>query len=212
VPKAEAEPSAALRAAVTPATAATPDGLATLRRRLREPLDGFLVSRLLSPAECASLVAETEKLGYSSCGHAAAFRNADTLELRSPELAAELWRRLQHHCRATVTLSEEEAERGQAGEWRACGVNEQLLFARYPRGGHFAPHTDGSSVSSFNERSLFSVIVYLTHCEGGGTTLFCPPPDAQLAHSVDAEQRLRWPPELAHDRADVDPGGALVFW
>lgn len=57
---------------------------------------------------------------------------------------------------------------GFEGTWRACGVNEHLLFARYGPGGHFSPHTDGYTIVDFNCRSLFTVLVYLNDCGGGG--------------------------------------------
>lgn len=60
--------------------------------------------------------------------------------------------------------------KGFEGTWRACGINEHLLFARYGPGGHFSPHTDGYTIVDFNHRSLFTVLVYLNDCAVGGTT------------------------------------------
>lgn len=72
-----------------------------------------------------------------------------------------------------------------SGTWRAQGIYEHLLFARYDEQGHFSPHTgqqrlllstlwlteaDGYTILDFNRRSYYTVIVYLNDCADGGTT------------------------------------------
>jgi hypothetical protein len=133
---------------------------------------------------------------------ARAFRNADTVEVTCPEVAAALWRRVGAHVAPVVTLArgDDACERGLEGTWRACGVNPVLLFTRYTPGGHFSPHTDGNTVVDLNTRSLRSMLVYLNDCaDGGETTLFAPPPgappDAHRLFRSDDAQRLRWPPD-----------------
>ena len=42
-----------------------------------------------------------------------------------------------------------------------------LLFGKYGPGCHFSPHTDGNNVLDFNNRSLFTVIIYLNTCTNG---------------------------------------------
>lgn len=76
-------------------------------------------------------------------------------------------------------------ERELVGEWDAVGLNSDLLFAKYPCGGSFAPHTDGRAVVDFNTKSFYSVIIFLNtipgnDCSssssssggGGGTTFY----------------------------------------
>lgn len=58
-----------------------------------------------------------------------------------------------------------------AGEWVATGINPCLLFGRYLQGGHFAPHTDGCTVIDFNNRTLYTVIIYLNDCLVFGLSL-----------------------------------------
>ena len=57
---------------------------------------------------------------------------------------------------------------GFEGTWKAVGVNEHLLFARYTDGGHFSPHTDGYTIVDFNKRSLYTLLLYLNDCQEGG--------------------------------------------
>ena len=74
---------------------------------------------------------------------------------------------------------------GTRGTWKACGVNDHLLFNKYEPGGHFSPHTDGASIVDMNRRSLYSMLVYLNRCpDGGGTALFSPPEGTSMGKFV----------------------------
>lgn len=213
----------AARPADKPAAAATPALVAAVSsaraasdvhcRRLAEPLHGAVLRGVLSEPECCALRAEAAALGYSFWAPertqaASVFRSADTVEVECPQLAAALWARLSPHVPPRLELGDGTAadgavERGLSGVWEACGVNATLLFSRYGAGGHFSPHTDGNTVVDLNQRSLYSVIVYLNSCgDGGGTTLFAPPDgDACRLFQRDSASRLRWPPEWAVDAA-----------
>lgn len=221
--KAEKAPTPALAAALS---AASSDCVTA--RRLAAPLDGAVLAHVLSPDECAVLRDEAASLGFSFWApernaDAAAFRSADTVEVTCPEVAAALWARMKEHLPSRLTLGDGRGgcedgavERGLEGTWEACGLNEVLLFTRYMPGGHFSPHTDGNTVVDLNRRSLYSLLVYLNTCGGGGqTTMFVPPPDAPAdctrLFSRDGEARLRWPQEWAADAAAAVEGSVLCF-
>lgn len=168
-----------------------PQTLAT--RPINGGVSGFVATSALSIDECTALVAQTEKAGYTfwhptDTPAKRAFRAADTVEVHSPELADILWSRLGQYVAPRVRLvdedegdgdadgdAEESDDRGAEGTWVAYGVNPDMLFARYDEGGHFAPHTDGSAVVNFNDRSLYSLLVYLTTTGGGGGTRIVRP-------------------------------------
>mmetsp|Transcript_64824 Transcript_64824/g.130353 ORF Transcript_64824/g.130353 Transcript_64824/m.130353 type:complete len:443 (+) Transcript_64824:101-1429(+) len=151
-------------------------------------LDAFCLDGILTDSECDTLVTAAESSGrlsfWSSDKSASDFRNADTIEMTLPGFAAELWARvepfLQGQGASTLEISEAETpqrwERDIAGTWDASGTNECLLISRYDSGGHFAPHTDGYSVVNLNERSMYSMIIYLNDCctpgPGDGGTRF----------------------------------------
>jgi hypothetical protein len=114
------------------------------------PLDAFCVDGLLTASECDALVANAEASGRLSFWSAAedsaarAFRNADTIEMAHPSFAEELWQRLAPFLGARFgslcvdeALSPERFERDLAGDWDACGTNNELLVSRYLAGGHF---------------------------------------------------------------------------
>ena len=190
-------------------------------RRGLEPLpevDAFVLEGVLSRAQCAALVGATEASGYSfwNPDAAADYRNAHTVEAHSPDLAAYVWGRIRDQVVPLVefTTGQGRWERGTEGQWRACGVNEHMLFARYREGGHFSPHTDGYTVIDFNRRSLYTLLIYLNDCPSGGRTrLFHVPGEEETVEfHVDASGRFRWPEGRVTCSAPVAAGSCLVFF
>lgn len=143
-------------------------------------LDLFVMDNVLSERECRYLVEATERTGYSFWDSRPEkrtdFRNADTIEVHHPELAGIIWNRIAKFCKKVVITSEEmdgaRWERDLEGEWEPIGTNKHVLFARYNQIGHFAPHTDGYSIVSCDERSMYSMVLFLNSCESGGGTRF----------------------------------------
>jgi hypothetical protein len=142
-------------------------------------LDGVVLDGVLSQEECSALLASAERAGFTfwhPAGDASdkrRLRNADTIEfMGAHELCARLWERLRPHVPAECAVRPEQPRwsRDLEGTWAARGLNPHLLINRYAAGGHFAPHADGSTEVSFDERSLYTVLLYLNDCEAGGAT------------------------------------------
>jgi hypothetical protein len=144
-------------------------------------LDMFVVDDVLSSAECDSLIhaAESARLTFwdsTADEPRRDYRNADTVEVPNVGVAEALWRRVARHVPPTLHVSElTDPARSQPdldGTWAAHGTNQKLLIARYLSGGHFSPHTDGYSVVDFNDRSMYTMLLYLNDCSDGGGTKF----------------------------------------
>jgi hypothetical protein len=195
----------------------------------------FYVDNALSPDECALLRNRIDGCGALSFWNekgreneeARMFRDADTIELHSTGLALKMWNRVQPLLQLqAVHIAQEEDdadghrdprwERDLFGSWLPSALNADMLFAKYPSFGSFAPHTDGRAIETFNCRSFYSVIVYLNTIPapcGGGTRFY----------SFDAVQRLRsassasgskvWTSDSSLALAEVQPvaGRMLVF-
>ena len=189
------------------------------KRTFPPPLDAFILDDIVSASECEALIKCAEGAGYSFWNAAvstATFRNSDTVEIHSAAVADELWRRCAHSVVPTVVVEQGHPlwEPGLEGTWKACGVNEHLLFNKYEPGGHFSPHTDGATIVDMNRRSLYSMLVYLNRCpDGGGTALFSPPEGTSMGKFVvdPALGVYRWPEEWQTGVAPVESGTALVF-
>lgn len=142
-------------------------------------VDGVVIDGLLSSAECARLVEAAEASGGfafwdpDSSEAKRSVRNADTLEFEDQTLCDALYGRLLPSVIPKVSFTPENEETYEGdleGEWVAVGLNTHLLLNRYAAGGHFAPHADGSTIIDYNERSLYTVLVYCNECNEGGAT------------------------------------------
>jgi hypothetical protein len=86
------------------------------------------------------------------------------------------------------------------------------LFAKYPVGGHFAPHTDGRAVASFNRRSFFSIILYLNSVpmpEGAGTRFY----DTSVLKQLRLDSDAKWTSDqsLVTGSVEAKEGRCLIF-
>lgn len=145
------------------------------------------IDGVLSKEECSHLrnaIDSCSKLSFWNAEGrtnetARLFRDADTIEVEQHPLERSIWKRV---CglfdQNSVIISEDDAslvyDRDMIGSWFPHGLNYNFLFAKYPSGGHFAPHTDGRVTHDFNTRSISSVIIFLNTIpiEGGGGTRF----------------------------------------
>jgi len=201
----------------------------------RSMLDGRVryVDGILSRDECARL---RERLDASPLlsfwspvdeAEVRAYRDADTVEVHSIELSRRLWARCGFILGpllppVPVALREEDGgdvwERELAGStWVPCGLNHDLLFARYPSGGAFAPHTDGRTCHTFNRRSFDSVIIFLNDVpegKGGGTRFYSQEALTRLHREAsDGIPKGRWSADPSFVTAEVAAvsGRVLVF-
>jgi len=123
----------------------------------------FVLRGFLSPAECAEMVAESERRGYEpallNTGRGqildTSTRNSQRNIMDSEEAAGSLFERLRPHLPETL-------------DGRRCtGLNGRLRFLRYDPGEYFAPHYDGCySTPDGAEASMLTVMLYLN--AGGG--------------------------------------------
>eukprot|EP00040_Diaphanoeca_grandis_P026874 m.151489 g.151489 ORF g.151489 m.151489 type:complete len:365 (-) comp30763_c0_seq1:248-1342(-) len=182
--------------------------------------DAFAIDDVLSQDECELLLAASESAGLTFWDTTRSnprkdYRNADTVEVPNTTLAHVLWSRIGHLCPPVITISPESSkEREQSdlrGEWYGVGTNEKNLFARYQHGGHFSPHTDGYSIVDFNHRSMYTLLIYLNTCEGGGGTRFYA---STQVSSLKADAEGRFTGQSEHEIATVKAvaGRALCFF
>ena len=189
----------------------------------------YYIDNVLTANECKQLCIacnESKELKFwSSAGRmdesARAFRDADTIEVKSEMLANEIWSRIQHYVpvqQITVLADNDEDiednERELVGTWEAMAMNHDFLFAKYPIGGAFAPHTDGRAIHTFNIRSFYSVIVFLNDIPangGGGGTRFYTASAVQSLRRMEGSTRWTSDPTLAVGEIDAVAGRVLIF-
>ena len=192
----------------------------------------FYIDGVLTISECSDLCATCDNCGHlkfwSSAGRddeaARSFRDADTVEVKSKILSDTIWERMKTllpNPRISIPDDEDDInwERDLVGNWEASSLNFDLLFAKYPNGGAFAPHTDGRAIHSFNTRSFSTVIIFLNDisAENGGGTRFYEEAATKNLHlqssDVDLKSSNRWTaiPSLALDTVSAVAGRMLIF-
>ncbi|KAK7242449.1 hypothetical protein SO694_00159056 [Aureococcus anophagefferens] len=190
-----------------------------------------VVDGVLTAGECARLVAALEASAEVSFWAEDAgdpeprkFRDADTVEVACPAVAAAAWERAApclfpmldsgFGAPAVAGFEADGSPPSVAtrGLWAPAGFNDDFLLATYPAGGGsgFAPHSDGTTTRGLNCRSFYSVIVYLNEPPAGGGTRFYR--DAAAKTGL-VEAGGRWTGDAALALGDVAPraGRALVF-
>ncbi|CEM04133.1 unnamed protein product [Vitrella brassicaformis CCMP3155] len=184
-----------------------------------ESQDAFVLTDVLAAGECEFLISATEEAGYTfwdtSANPSSDFRSAWTCEVTNTALAAAVWERVKDHVVLEITFDNEDDERFERdlrGTWVACGVNENLLFARYSDGGHFGPHSDGCTVVDINHRSLFPLLLYLNTPEGGGETVIIKDEQRECPIPTDAQGRYTARDDLVIERVPAVRGRALCFY
>lgn len=147
--------------------------------KITRPIEGkdvAVVHPIFSPSQCKTLKQFTDS--YATFWHKDAsnrkFRNADTVEFHSEEVAALIFDKVKAAVPAEILISKDDEFEHliAAGEWEIDCVPTRLLLARYLPGGHFSPHTDGNCVEDFNHRTLYSIIIYLSEPLGGETSFY----------------------------------------
>ena len=129
----------------------------------------FTLPRLLGPAECAALrtwAADRSWEHNAPINGPGGFvtrtdvRNNDRLIVDDPLWADALWHRVRHAF-------------PRVNGSPPVGLNERFRFYRYQPGQYFRAHLDGYyQRPGTRVRSMFTLMLYLSEVEAGGTTLF----------------------------------------
>ena len=166
-------------------------------------IDGFF-----SPDECAQHIRRSEGEGYEAATIATrggavmntAIRNNDRLIADDPELAQELWQRIQPFVPSPLF------------EREAIGLNERLRYYRYEPGQTFKPHQDGSFKRENGEKSQVTFMVYLNDGFGGGSTNFdLRYPHGEVGIVPRAGMALLFIHSFRHEGAVVTSGAKYVL-
>ena len=186
---------------------------------LEEDMDAGYIDGALTAEECACIrglidAADAPLSFWNASGRgneeARRFRDADTIEIHSKAFGDLLWTRLDALLSERVVRVAEEESSELQGEWRPTTTNHDLLFAKYPPMGHFAPHTDGNAINDFNCRSMYSVIIFLNTIPMGGGTRFY---ENQAVHNLQQDSQGRWTCDTALATALVPAvEGRLLFF
>lgn len=179
--------------------------------------DLFLMDGLFTRVECLQLIDAAESIGFGRTSYPKQYRGNLRLITVDQSLSDAVWQRMRGLVPATV--------QDEGAEWRACGLNECWRLAKYLPGDQFGAHVDACFERDEDERSMFTVNVYMNDVprEHGGATRFFPdetpsrfsPGEAVLSVQPGAGLGVvfRQPPgaELLHDGELLTGGTKYLF-
>ena len=130
---------------------------------------------LLTPVECNQIIKKikTKQFERMTDKYDSGRRNNARLVVMDAQLSRTLWRRLKiSHRLDRLVKDTKPLGFNVQGEWKMSGVNPAMRINRYTGEHFFAPHKDAQYAPSGDERSLFSLIIYLNDDYTEGETKF----------------------------------------
>jgi prolyl 4-hydroxylase len=126
----------------------------------------FLVQNFLNQEECKRIIQASEGFGYGKTMYPKSYRGNLRLITTDTSLAQSLWTRLEKIVPPVVE------ENGH--QWRPIGLNEVWRLSKYLPGDRFKSHVDACFQRRSDEKSMFTVNVYLNGIDEftGGSTRF----------------------------------------
>jgi prolyl 4-hydroxylase len=134
----------------------------------------FTIPNFLSPMECQNFIEMAENIGFEEAKvqidgaqtMMKSIRNNSRILHPNEELAATIFDKIKPFC------IEKEFHEGDNTNYELHGLNELWRFYKYEEGQKFKKHRDGSFVRNQNERSEYTLMIYLNDNFAGGETGF----------------------------------------
>ena len=124
------------------------------------PAECWRIDELFSRAECLRLLAKAEEYGFGRTNYPPAYRGNLRLITVDPGLARVVFERLAPFAPARLVHD--------GREWVPVGCNECWRLAKYRAGDRFERHFDAAFVRGADERSMFTVNIYMNSAGDGG--------------------------------------------
>lgn len=132
----------------------------------------FSLSNLMSSEECAYYIREVQETAPPQpvdWEYSPRYRSCRRSTVRCPELASALWERIQAVLRVDDVALVRPFGFGTDGSWAPVGVNDVFRITRNDVGDHFNAHRDGAFVIDNENRSIYTLMVYLGVTSDGAT-------------------------------------------
>ena len=180
----------------------------TKRKDLKQR-DGWTIE-IFSPTEAKKLIELTELYGYENCGYDKDYRSNTRTVTNDKEFAYRLYQRIKQCCPKQYICDNE--------IWEICGLNERFRWCKYTKGQKFEMHIDARFKRDSQEKSFYTVNVYLNDGNkdfNGGRTLFFDPNmetgDFAVDTSVTATPGLalffnQYPCDILHSGEEITNG------
>ena len=182
-----------------PSVSLSPDGPATVTEVIL-PGTALYLHHLLAPHECAAFRQLMDTAGdvtdFGSGERSYQYRKRAVC--RQEEAMAALWVRVRKVMEEEGLLGLTEPE---GADWEAVGLNEMVRLVSYPPGGKFDRHCDSCFSRSDEERSWWTLNIYLNTVaeEDGGATVFLEGEQETPVQPEEGAALLFFQPNLLHE-------------
>ena len=184
-----------------------------------------ILDGVLGAPECTWLTDQAHAHGYVPAainGYAKTYKKGDSIgsyraSVFSPELAHILWQRIRACVNApSLFTGRRSIDADGCCIWKPIGVSPLMRFIRYKESGQLIPHYDAPYVYNDRQRTLMSLVLYLSYEDvvGGETRFIQDPNETYLVHGTSLSftdwNRIARPDEIKKEfRPKV--GRALIF-
>ncbi|KAG2393822.1 hypothetical protein C9374_003586 [Naegleria lovaniensis] len=129
----------------------------------------FTISSILYPEECHELIESTEQIGYQDIDdeYVKEYRNSQRVLVKSKKLANLIWKRIIPFFKVSDIEKVKPYGFNNNGRWLPVRLNECMRFSKYSDQTFFKPHMDAQFVADENEKSIFTVLIYLNNSSYG---------------------------------------------
>ncbi|KAL0489787.1 prolyl 4-hydroxylase [Acrasis kona] len=154
----------------------------------------YLLEDVLTNEECKYYIEQSELLGYETLNkeYPKEYRDNDRVLVKSFDLAEQLYNKVfKSNVQFFDDLRRSEIKPfgfKNEGIWVPTNLNEVIKFAKYQPGAKFRPHMDNCVAKGPDDRSIFTVIIYLNNDFEGGGTKFHQRPKGELPFIDDSTQ------------------------
>ena len=164
------------------------------------PGSALYLRHLLTPAECADFrrLMDSAKNVIDIGTDGKSYRYCRRAVSRQEEAMAVLWPRVRRVMEEAGLLGLGAKE---GSDWQATGLNELVRVVSYPPGGKFDPHCDSSYSRGVEERSWWTLNIYLNTVleEDHGATAFLGGQEEVSVQPEEGAGLLFYQPGLLHE-------------
>jgi hypothetical protein len=198
----------------------SPESDRTVEQHVIEGHTVIVMHNIFSGAELEEWLQLSRSIKYTDAHTEKAVRDCERIVVSSEALAKLMWQRSEETLKQNCGLLQQIISPEQAGDfgpgsdgqWDATGLNNLFRLCRYPEGGHFAPHADGSYLLDSDHRSLLTFMAYLTDdFEGGGTAFLQQQSELQSMPEEDCHTRFHARAEDVLLRLKPAAGSVVAF-
>lgn len=155
-----------------------PDGTELNQIKRQDDLILIELGTLLTANECDEILTNIHGEAFENMlgRYDLTKRTNSRLIVIDDRLAEILWQRLKFSDKLTKLIpNPQPLGFNVQGQWEMSGVNQAIRINRYEEGEYFSVHKDGQYAPNADERSLFSLIIYLNdNYEKGETKFYFP--------------------------------------